>query len=427
MQITKNNISPTKVELVLAADHELLDKVKDHVLSDFAKNMSVSGFRKGHAPKNLVEKNADPSRLQSEFLEHAVNDMYVEALSQEKLRPASQPEVNVTKFVPFTTLEFKAMVEVVGKITLPDYKNIKMKKETEPTTDKDVDAVIEDLRRRDSTKKDVTRAAKDGDEVVIGFKGVDAKTKEPIPGADGDDYPLVLGSNSFIPGFEPELIGMKPGVEKTFPVTFPKDYGAKELQGKKAEFTVTVHTVREFELPKADDSFAGKVGPFRTIKELREDIKRQLEGEKDSQAQRTLENNLLAEIAEKAKAEIPKALIDDEIERMEDEEKRNLMYRGQSWQEHLDSEGKTAEAHKEGLRESAEARVKTGLVLGEVAEVEGITYTEQELSDRIKALKGQYDDKQMRTELDKPDNRRELGSRLITEKTISRLVEYAGK
>lgn len=425
MQITKNNISPTKVELVVSADQAFLDKVKDHVLADFAKNMSISGFRKGHAPKALVEKQADPSNLQSQFLDHAVNDMYVEALTKEKLRPVAQPEVNVTKFVPFSTLEYKATVEVVGEITLPDYKKIKMTKKVDPTTDKDVDAVIEDLRRRDSAKEDVTRAAKDGDEVVIDFKGVDAKTKEPITNADGDDYPLALGSSTFIPGFEPEIVGMKPGAEKTFPVTFPKDYGAKELQGKKVEFTVTVKTVREIELPKADDSFAGKVGPFRTMKELREDIEKQLKVEKDTQAQRNLENELLAEIAEQAKVDIPKVLIDEEIERIEDEEKRNLIYRGQTWQEHLESEGKTAEEHKEGLREAAEARVKTGLVLGEIAEAEGIKYTDSELKDRIKSLKGQYNDPKMRAELDKPENRRELGSRLITEKAIERLVGYA--
>ena len=240
MQISKNNISPTKVELVVRADQAILDKVKNHVLTDFAKNMNIAGFRKGHAPTALVERHADPSNLQNQFLDHAINDMYAEALTKEKLRPVAQPEVNVTKFVPFTSLEFKASVEVVGKITLPDYKKIKMEKKEDPTTEKDVDAVIEDLRRRDSAKKDVTRAAKDGDEVVIDFKGVDAKTKNPIAKADGTDYPLALGSNTFIPGFEPEIVGLKPGSEKTFTVTFPNDYSAAELQSKKVEFTVNI-------------------------------------------------------------------------------------------------------------------------------------------------------------------------------------------
>lgn len=425
MQITRTNVSPTKVELTVSADRALLDRVKDHVLGDLAKSVNMAGFRKGHAPKALIEKNVDQATLQSEFLDHALNELYSGAITQEKLRPVAQPEVNVTKFVPFTTLEFKATVEVVGKITLPDYKKIKLAKKVEPTTDKDVSTVLDDLRRRDAQKKDVKRAAKDGDEVVIDFSGDDTKTGEAIAGATGNDYPLVLGSGAFIPGFEPELVGLKAGEEKTFDVTFPKDYGAVELQNKKVSFTVQVKTVREYELPKLDDAFAATVGPFKSLAELKADIKKQLQAEKENQAQRQFENELLGVIAEKAKADIPTSLIDEEIDRMEEEERRNLVYRGQTWQEHLKAEGKTEAGHHEGLREPATARVKTGLVLGEIAEAEKVSFTEAELSERINALKQQYSDPQMQAELDKPENRRELGSRLLTEKTIERLIGYA--
>ena len=425
MQITSKNTSPTKVELAVVADQALLDRTKDHVLADLAKTANLAGFRKGHAPKALVEKSVDPATFQSRFLDHAINDLYFDAVQQEKLRPVAQPEISVTKFVPFTDLEFKATVEVVGKITLPDYKKIKVAKKVETTADKDVTAVLDDLRHRDGQKADVERAAKDGDEVVIDFSGVDAKTKEAIDGAIGSDYPLVLGSNTFIPGFEPELVGLKVGGEKTFDITFPADYGAKELQNKKVSFTVTVKTVREVVLPELDDKFAAKVGPFKTVADLKADIKKQITAEKENQAQRTFENELLATLAEKAKAEIPASLIDEEMDRMEVEEKRNLIYRGQTWQEHLAAEGKTEEQHREGLREQAEVRVKTGLVLGEVAEAEQIRVTEAELDERINQLKAQYSDKQMQAELSKPENRRELGSRLLTEKTIEKLVAYA--
>jgi len=427
MQSVKKDLSPTKVELTITADQAFMDRVKDHVLGDLSKSVNMAGFRKGHAPKALIEKNVDQATLQSQFLDHAINDLYVEALTKEKVKVVAQPEVSVTKFVPFTTLEFKATVEVVGKVTLPDYKKIRMSKEVEATTAADVDAVLEDLARRDATKKEVTRAAKYGDEVVLDFKGVDAKTKKAIEGADGKEYPLTLGSNSFIPGFEPEVVGLKAGEEKTFDITFPKDYGSKDLQNKKVQFTIKVHKINEFELPKLDDTFAGKVGPFRTLAELKADIKKQLHTEKDKQAQRTLENNLLAEIAEKAKADIPKVLVDEEIDRMEEEERRNLVYRGQTWQEHLEAEGKTEAEHKEGLRESAEIRVKTGLVLGEVAQKEGIDVTDKELNERITELKKQYNDPAMKAELDKPENRREIGSRIITEKTIAALASYAEK
>jgi trigger factor len=427
MQITHKNLSPTKIELTVVADEKQLQEFKNLALKDLSKDVNMVGFRKGHAPLALVEKNVDQVVLQSRFLDHAINDLYIQAATEQKLRPVAQPAVNVTKFVPFTTLEFTATVEVVGAITLPDYKKIKMAKKVEPTTDKDVTAVIDDLRRRDSEKVEVTRAAKDGDEVVINFSGVDAKTKKPIDGGTGNDYPLVIGSGTFIPGFEPELVGLKPDEEKKFDITFPADYGSVDLQNKKVIFTVKVTIVREVVLPTLNDEFAEKVGPFKTVLDLKADIKKQLEAEKDSQAQRTFENDLLAEIAEKAKADIPTVLIDEEIDRIEAEEKRNLIYRGQTWQEHLESEGKTEEKHHEDLRESAEARVKTGLVLGEVAEAEKITVDAKELDVRIASLKKQYTDKKMQAELDKPENRRELMSRLLTEKTIARLTEYAQK
>jgi len=427
MQVTHKNISPTKIELTVVSDAAKLESIKQHVLKDLSRDVNMAGFRKGHAPLHLVEKNVDQSVLQTRFLDHAINDLYFEAASEQKIRPVAQPQVNVTKFVPFTTLEFTATVEVIGKVTLPDYKKVKATKKVEATTDKDVTAVLDDLRRRDADKKDVERASKDGDEVVINFSGVDAKTKQPIEGATANDYPLTIGSNTFIPGFEPELVGLKPGAEKTFDITFPADYGSTELQNKKVTFTIKVNIVREVVLPKLDDEFAAKVGPFKTVAELKADIKKQIEAEKENQAQRAYENDLLAEIAEKAKADIPDALIEDEIERMELEEKRNLIYRGQTWQEHLEAEGKTEKQHHDGLREDAAARVKTGLVLGEVAEAEKITVTDAELDERIAVLKKQYTDKQMQSELDKPENRRELKSRLLTEKTMAILVGYNTK
>ncbi len=284
MQITRKDLSPTKVELTVAADQQQLQDTKAHVLKDLAKDVNMAGFRKGHAPQALVEKNVDQSVLQSQFLDHAINDLYVAALTQEKLRPVAQPEVSVKKFVPFDALEFTAVVEMIGTIKLPDYKKIKLTKTVETTTEKDVTTVLNDLRTRGSEKKEVKRAAKEGDEVTLDFTGVDAKTKKAIDGAAGTDYPLVLGSGSFIPGFEPEIIGLKAGTEKTFDIVFPKDYGSKDLQSKKVTFTISVKAIKEVALPKLDDAFAAKTGPFKTVAELKADIKKQLQIEKDNQA-----------------------------------------------------------------------------------------------------------------------------------------------
>lgn len=426
MQTTIKQLTPTNVELTIVTEPADLTPVKASVLKELAKDVKMAGFRKGHAPDALVEKNVDQSVLQSRFLDAAVSQLYMQALVEERLRVVAPPSVNVTKFVPFTTLEFTATVEVLGEVKLADYKKFSFARANEAVTDKEVDVVIEDLRARSAERHEVERAAKDGDELVMDFTGLDAKTKEPIDGAAGKDYPLVVGSNTFIPGFEPELIGLKSGEEKSFVVTFPKDYGAADLQNKKVSFTVQVKKVNEVSLPEVNDAFAAKLGP-KTVADLKTDIRAQLEAEKANQAERMLENDLLGALAEKSKLDVPTVLVEEEVERMLAEEKQNLLYRGQTWQEHLEAEGKTEEEHRAEHTKQAEIRVKSGLVLGEVAQAEGIDVSEEELDQRIAQLKQQYSDAQMQAELDKPENRRDIASRILTEKTIELLKTYAVK
>jgi trigger factor len=425
MQVTKKNLSDTKVQLTLQADAEQLTNVKNEALEHLSKEVKVAGFRQGKVPKAMIEKNVNPAALQTEFLDHAMNLLYVTALQQENLRPVSQPEVKVQKFVPYESLEIEVVVEVVGEVKLPDYKKIKLAKKESKITAKEVTEVIDQIKKREAEKKDVDRAAKDGDQVVIDFKGADAKTKEVINGADGKDYPLLLGSNTFIPGFETNLIGMKPGEEKTFTLTFPKDYGVKTLQSRKVDFTVTIKNVQEIAEPKIDDEFAAKVGPFKNVEEMKADIKKQLQSEKDYQSDREFTDELLTKITEGSKAAIPDSLIDEQLERLLGDHKQNAMYRGTTWKEFLEGEGKTEEEYKKTLRPDAELRVKAGLVLGEIAEKEGIEVTPEELEVRMQILKSQYPDEKMQAELDKPEARREIASRMVSEKTVDKLVGYA--
>lgn len=427
MQVSRKDPSETSVQLTLTADAKLLDAAKQEALKHVAKNLKLQGFREGKAPMSLVEKSADPATLQSEFLDIAMNRMYGAALDEEKLRPVAQPKVTVKKFVPFTELELDVEVEVIGKIKLADYKKVKIEKPAVKITAKEVDEVLESLRTREAEKKDVKRAAKDGDEITIDFKGTDSKTGEDIQGADGKAYPLVLGSNTFIPGFEPELIGLKAGDEKTFDITFPKDYSVAALQNRAVTFAIKVIAVKEVVSPKLDDEFAAKVGPFKTVAELKEDVKKQLQTEKEYQADREFVDKLLTTLGEQSSVAIPAVLIDEQLERMEAEERQNIVYRGQTWQEHLDAEGVTADEHRERLRPDAEIRVKAGLVLAEIAEAEKINVTPEELEIRMQLMKGQYPDPQMQAELDKPENRRDIVSRMMSEKTIDKLKEYATK
>jgi trigger factor len=273
-------------------------------------------------------------------------------------------------------------------------------------------------------RQEVNRAAKLKDEVIIDFDGFDEES-QPINGASGKDYPLILGSNSFIPGFEEHIVGVKKDQDKEFDITFPEDYGVAALQAKKVNFKVTVKKVQELKEPKLDDEFAKKAGPFNTLSDLKADIKTQLKVEKQKEADQKYENELIQKIVDKSSVEIPEVLIDEQVERLEEEEKRNIVYRGQTWQEHLDAEGLSEAEHKERQKPDAGLRVKAGLILSEIAEKEQITVEPDELEIRIQMLKGQYNDPAMQAQLDKPESKQDIAARLLTEKTVTKLVDYA--
>jgi trigger factor len=426
MHVDREQPTPTKSRLIVSATSEDLEPIKRHVLGHFRKSVKVPGFRPGKAPISLVEKNVDQRAFTDEFMEHALNELYRKAIDQEKIRPVASPKVELKKFVPYTSLEFHAEVETIGEIKLANYKSIKVAKPTAAVTAKDINEIIANLQTRMAERVEVKRAAKSGDEVTIDFSGKDEDAK-PIAGAEGKDYALILGSKSFIPGFEDELAGLKAGEEKEFKITFPKDYGTTALQNKEVTFKANVKKVNELKKPKADDEFAKKAGPFKSLADLKADIKTQLKTEKQREADNKYENEIIQKVVENSSVEIPESLINEQAERMEEEEKRNIVYRGQTWQEHLDEEGITEEEHRSRHKPEAEMRVKAGLVLSEIADKEQISIEPEELKIHIEALKGQYKDPAMQAELDKPENQQDIVARLLTEKTVAKLADYASK
>ncbi|HEX8226507.1 MAG TPA: trigger factor [Candidatus Saccharimonadales bacterium] len=425
MQAHKTQLTDTRIKLTLEADQELLEEVRTATLKRLKREVKIPGFRAGKVPLELVEKNLNQQVLQQEFLDAALNRMYGTALTEQRIRPVSQPQVNIKKFVPFTTLEFEAELDVIGDVVLPDYTKVSLPKKAVNVGDMDVDEVIQNLRLRMAEKQPVERAAKVKDEVWIDFEGRDAKTDEPIKGGDGKDYPLVLGSNTFIPGFEDKLIGVKPGEEREFTLEFPKEYGVQALQGRNVTFKVTATKVNEVVLPKEDDAFAAKAGPFKSLDELKSDVRKQITSEREYQNDRDYESELLSKITDQSTVAVPDSLIEEELTRLEQEERQNVTYRGQTWEEHLAEEGVSEEQHRAKNRPGAELRVKAGLVLAEIAEKEQVEVQPDELAMRTQLLKGQYQDPAMQSELDKPENRRELASRMLSEKTIAQISAYA--
>lgn len=425
MKITYN--TDTNVTINVVADTDTLQKIKQTTLRKLnTPNLKIPGFRAGKAPVNMVEKHLDQSMLQSEFIDAVLNHYYLSAVTTEKLRTVGQPEVKLQKFVPYTTVEFDITVDVLGKVKLPDYKKIKLAPKTATVVAKDIDEVVDSLQKRLADKKDVDRAAKKGDEVTIDFKGTDSKG-QPVNGAEGNDYPLLLGSNTFIPGFEENVVGVKTGDEKSFTIPFPKDYQVAALQDKKVTFAITVKAVKELVKPELDDAFAAKAGPFKTLKDLKADIKQQLTLERQREQDRLYENELLEKIADKTTVAIPESLIEEQVTRLEQDERQNLMYRGQTWQEHLEEEGITEEEHHKRNIPEAEKQIKIGVMIGAIGDEENIEITPEEIEIRMQLLKGQYTDKAMQAELDKPEARQDIAARLRTEKIVARLVEYAKK
>lgn len=423
MKITRTDHG-SEIKLVINSDAKELERLKKHVLGHFRGSVRIPGFREGAAPDSILEKHIDRQKLIDEVINHAVNEFYRKAVEVEKIRPVGEPKITIKKFVPYSELEIDIEVEAIGEIILPDYRKIKVSKKPVKVLAKDIDEVLQSLRQRLAERQLVERPARLGDEVLIDFDGFDAGGRA-VAGASAKRNPVILGGGNFVPGFEEKLVGAGAGQELEFKIKFPGNYGVKELANQNVDFKVRVHSVNKIIEPKLDDVFAAKAGPFKTLAELKADIKKQLTAERESQAARELENEIVRKITEKTRLEVPNSLVDQELERLEAEEKRNIAFRGQTWQEHLDQERVTEEQHRERQRPLTEQRVRGGLVLSEIAEREKVQVTSEEADQRIELLKAQYSDEQMRAELDKPESRNQIISQMLTEKTVAKLVEYA--
>jgi len=424
MQITLDKITPTKAKLTISGGLNELKEAHAQAVKKLGVNIKVPGFRQGKAPNNLTEKHIDPNTLAQESLEIAVNNLYTNALIKEQLRPVNNPKIEVKTYVPLEKLDFVAEVDIIGNIKLAKYVGLSIPKEQTKVSIKDINQVLDRLRIQLATRKESLQSAKKDNELVIDFSGVDAQTNQPIAGAQGQDYPLLLGSNTFIPGFEEELIGTNKDDTKEFIITFPSEYGTIALQNKKVKFSVTVKQINQLVLPKLDDQFAKMVGDFTTLEQLKNDIKKELQKTKDDEALTKQQNTIVEILVNKTTAEIPPVLIEDEKDRIDAEQRQNATYKGLTWQEYLQQSNLNEEKYLKNIKEQAEIRVKTGLVLGAITNNEKISISKQELNQKIAQLKEQYkSDPKMQQELNDPNNIQDIQNRLLVEKTVTKLVE----
>lgn len=422
MNITNHKDQESKSVFTIIADLKDLESSKTRILSDYQKTAKISGFRPGKAPLDLVEKSIDQNQLSSSVLRDVVDLLYGKSVEELKIRPVSNPDINILKFVPFSALEFTVEIEKLGTVTLPDIKKMKLDKTKTEVTEKEIIEALEDLRLRSADFSETETKAKLNDRVTINFNGVDPKTKKSIEGTDGNDYPLILGSHSFIPGFEEELIGLKKGDKKSFNITFPADYSVDSFKNRKVLFNIEVNKVENSRLPALDDKLAIKFGPFKNLDELKGAIKNEMERELNLNNQRKLEDEILNYLGENTKVNLSEKLIDEEIAIVESKAKKEALSQGLTWDEYLKTIKMDQKAFSDQAKKTAITRVKSGIAIGEFAQKDSITITNDEFKQAIDYLEKQYSDESMREELHKTENQRDLMMRLLTDKVLKHLA-----
>ncbi len=423
MKTTVKHLSDTKVELTISLGKEELEAARQVALTKLARDIKAPGFRKGKVPISVAAKHVDPVAWDQQTLEDALSKAVADAYTSEKIQALDRPAVEIKKYVPSQELEFTAEAEILPKIKLGDYKKLKATKAKVSVADKDIDEIIDRMRQGFAEKKEVKRAAKDGDIAVIDFVG--KKDGVAFEGGSGTGYDLTLGSNSFIPGFEEGIIGKKPGETFDLELTFPKDYHVKDLKGAQVVFTTTLQAVKEVALPEVDDEFAAKAGPFKTVKDLKDDIKRELTAQKEREAGEKLKDELVEQLIEASDIPVPEILLKDQAESIERDMTQNLMYQGLILEQYLENKGfKSKEDWQASeVNDAAKKRVQAGLVLAELSKVEKIEATNEELEEHVNLYKKQYaNSPHMVEQFDKPEARRDIANRLLTEKTVERLV-----
>lgn len=422
MKTTTKKLSDTRVEVKVTLDANDLQPAREKALARLATNLKVQGFRKGKVPVELVEKNVPENEVNNEILDVAVRTTMPAAFESAKQTPIAIEHVNVSKYVPGESAEFVATAEVLPDVKLGDFKKLKAEMpKTEPTK-AEVQEIIDNILNAYSEKVVVKRAAQDGDEVIIDFVG--KRDGEAFPGGSAKDYHLVLGSKTFIPGFEEGIIGHSSGDKFDLEVTFPKNYGEKSLAGKKAVFETLVKQVNEIQKPKEDDELAKKCGDFKTMDELRADIKKNLETQNRHRANEQYREALVAELVKSSKVAAPEILIEDQMRFIRDDMRRNAASRGMQLEDYIEAAGQKFEEWEKEARKVAEERVKASLVLQILAREQKIEASDEEVAAKVAELKDLYQkSKEAMENLKKPEVRQDIKNRLIIDKTMDFLVE----
>lgn len=428
MKTSVKHNSKTNVTLTITVGKDELEVAEQVALVKLSKSVKAPGFRKGKVPATVAAKYVDQNQLMEEVLDSAVSKAVAEAFIAEEIQALARPEVEVKKFVPKSELEFTAQVDIVPPITLGNYKKLNVPAEKVAVSTEEIDNIIDRMRSAQAEKKEATRVAKLGDEVIIDFVG--KKDDVAFDGGTAKDYELELGSNSFIPGFEEALVGLKAGDKKDVKLAFPDTYHVADLAGADVVFEVTVNKVNERVLPEVNDEFAKSVGggdDVKTVKSLKDDIKRELTQQKEREATEKRKDDLVQALVDKSDIDAPQVLIDDQARSIEQDMQQNMLYRNISLESYVRSQGfkDEDEWRAKEVVPAATKRVKAGLVLAELSKKLKVSATDEEKLEHTSRYKAEYaNNPEMVKRFDEPEVQRDLLNRLLTEKTVEELVAF---
>ena len=402
MSLQVERLEHNMAKLTIEVSAEELEGALQKAYQKQKGKISIPGFRKGKVPRQLVEKMYGPEIFYDDAANALIPEAYAKAYDESGLDIVSQPKIDVTQIEKGKAFIFTAEVAVKPEVTLGQYKGIEVDSFSTEVSAEEVEAKLAEEQNKNARTITVEgRPVQDKDEVVLDFEGfVDGVAFE---GGKGENYPLTIGSGSFIPGFEEQLIGVEPEQEVEVKVTFPEDYHAEDLKGKDAVFKCTVHEIKAKELPEIDDEFAAEVSEFDTLEEYKSDIKAKLKEQKAAEGKRKQEDAVVEQAIKNAEYEIPQPMIETETIQMADDFARRLQSQGLSMEQYFQFTGLTAEKMMEEFRPQAVKRIETRLVLEAIVKAEEITISDKDAKDEVKKMADMY-------KMTEEDIMKELGS-----------------
>jgi trigger factor len=423
MTASWEKIEKNKVQLQIEVDADQVALALDKAFKKVAAKINVPGFRKGKVPRGIFEAKFGVESLYQDALDIILPEAYMEAIEQHEIIPVDRPEVDVQQFAKGQALKFTATVAVKPEVELGQYKGIEVPEKKNEVTADEVQAELERLQQRHAELVVVEEgAAQNGDTVVLDFDGyVDGVAFE---GGKSEKYSLELGSGSFIPGFEEQVVGLSAGDEKDIEVNFPENYHSEELKGKAAVFKIKLHDIKRKNLPELDDEFAKDVSEFDTLDEFKQDIETRLLDRKTKANQQEIESAVVEKAAEAAEVEIPASMVETEQEQMYKDFANRLQMQGMNLDMYFQFSGQNEQALKDQMKGDAEKRVRNNLVLEAIGKAENIETTEEELNQELEKMAEQYQRSvdEIRTILSANGNLEGLKSELTVKKTVEFLV-----